>query len=251
MYKIATITATYNRQNRITRCLDSIWNQSRRPDHMIVIDDASTDDTDLVVNKWGEDTIGETKKDSNFPNIWTIGPLVYCKLETNGGPSKARNEGLSIAKGVGANLIQIADSDDILLEDKIKLGEEVMQLHPQIGLVYSDYIVVQDNKEKINLCHTYSRQILEHECIISNNSMIRMEIIEKVGAYDCQLGGAEDWDLWLRITEMCLAYRIPKFLYKYYLDGDNITLTTDPQQFNKWRQIVAWKLKNRTNSGTR
>lgn len=88
------IIPTYNRGYCIENTLQSIFNQSFTDYEIIVIDDASSDNTSEIIKRY-----------SNLPNF------KYIKLETNGGVNIARNTGIKNAKG---NWIILLDSDDRL-----------------------------------------------------------------------------------------------------------------------------------------
>ena len=94
-YKLSIIIPTFNRENKIINALDSI---PRRSDiEVIVIDDASTDNTVKILKEY---------KGLN---------LKIIQLTQNGGPGKARNFGLDIMQGEWFTFL---DSDDCLVTDE-------------------------------------------------------------------------------------------------------------------------------------
>ena len=94
-YKLSIIIPTFNRENKIINALDSI---PRRSDiEVIVIDDASTDNTVKILKEY---------KGLN---------LKIIQLTKNGGPGKARNFGLDIMQGEWFTFL---DSDDCLVTDE-------------------------------------------------------------------------------------------------------------------------------------
>lgn len=97
--KISVVIPAHNREKYIKRCLDSIINQSYAPYEIIVVDDASTDNTIQVVERYS----------------CPIVRLIKCKI--NGGAQKARNIGIKEAKG---DWIAFLDSDDEWLPDKLE-----------------------------------------------------------------------------------------------------------------------------------
>lgn len=89
------ITPTYNRENTLHRVYDSLKNQIFKEFHWLIIDDASTDDTELLVNGWIEESI-DLK-------------ISYYKLGENKGKPFALNYGLNFCE---EPITIIADSDD-------------------------------------------------------------------------------------------------------------------------------------------
>lgn len=102
------ITPTYNREDTLYRVYDSLKKQTIDEFHWVIVDDASTDETEVLVNSW--------IMDSNTISI------SYYKLEANKGKPFALNYGLQFCK---EQITIIADSDDSFvantLEDLKKL----------------------------------------------------------------------------------------------------------------------------------
>lgn len=90
---VSIIVATYNRKHLIERCLQSLLTQTYSALDIIVVDDGSTDGTETL--------FGETH-DSR---------IRYIRFEDNGGASRARNRGITEARG---EYILVWDSDDVL-----------------------------------------------------------------------------------------------------------------------------------------
>ncbi|HWM15957.1 MAG TPA: glycosyltransferase [Microbacterium sp.] len=93
----ATITiVTYNRSGLLTRLLESITVMDPKPGHVVIIDNASVDDTTELVESF-RDRLG-TK-------------LVYRRLETNTGGSGGFSEGMRVAYELGSTWIWLMDDD--------------------------------------------------------------------------------------------------------------------------------------------
>ena len=92
MELITIIIPVYNTGTLLSRCLDSIKNQTYSNLEILIIDDGSTDDSAQICAEY-------CKHDNRFRYIY----------QENAGVSKARNNGLSIARG---NYINFCDSDD-------------------------------------------------------------------------------------------------------------------------------------------
>lgn len=232
---VATLTATFNRESTVERCFQSILNQTFKPLLIVFVDDGSTDGTVAKLEN--------IQKDSPIP-------VEIISYATNAGPSFARNIGLdritAVAAEKGISFVQIVDSDDELLPNKIAESVAAFGYDPNISIVYSDFYEVRDGKESYASRPPYSRQELERDCIISNNSMISLEALGSL-RYDNKLRVAEDWDLWLRLTEGYSAYGVPLPLYRYHLSGDNTSETTDAKVYNASRTYVIKKMLARKN----
>ncbi len=91
--KISVIIPVYNVYNFISKCLDSIINQTLKDIEIIVVNDGSPDDSQKIIDKY-------VKK---YPK------LIKSFKKENGGQGSARNLGLSYASG---EYISFIDSDD-------------------------------------------------------------------------------------------------------------------------------------------
>src|SRR3546814_1678710 len=94
MADVSVIVATYRRPHLIGRALDSIARQTMPPREIVVVDDASGDDTGDVVAAW-----------SRHAGV----PVTFIEAEVNGGAGRARNLGMMAAS---SPLIAFLDSDD-------------------------------------------------------------------------------------------------------------------------------------------
>ncbi|MBU4466266.1 MAG: glycosyltransferase, partial [Actinobacteria bacterium] len=99
----ATIAVvTYNRSNLLTRLLESVIAMDPKPGHVVIIDNASTDDTTAVVESY-RDRLGTE--------------LVYRRLETNTGGSGGFSEGMRTAYDLGSTWIWLMDDDVEVISD--------------------------------------------------------------------------------------------------------------------------------------
>lgn len=99
---IAVVVATYRRAHLIGRALDSIAAQTRPPREIVVVDDASGDDTAAVVAAWARAHAA---------------PVTFIAAETNGGAGVTRNLGMA---ATSSPLIGFLDSDDEYLPDALE-----------------------------------------------------------------------------------------------------------------------------------
>ena len=105
----ATIAiVTYNRSGLLTKLLESITAMDPKPGHVVIVDNASTDDTTAVVESF-RDRLGAE--------------LVYRRLDENTGGSGGFSEGMRIAYELGSTWIWLMDDDVEVLPDGLaKMG---------------------------------------------------------------------------------------------------------------------------------
>ena len=107
LISVSVIIAVYNDGKNISRCLDSLINQTLKNIQILCVNDASTDNTLEILNKYAE-------KDSR---------IVIINNAINGGiPSKARNKALEYVEG---QYIALIDSDDYVSKDYLEQAYEI------------------------------------------------------------------------------------------------------------------------------
>jgi glycosyltransferase involved in cell wall biosynthesis len=126
--KISVFTPTYNRAPLLKRVYDSLIVQNNTSFEWVIVDDGSTDDTEVVV--------------ANFMAEKKI-PIIYFKQE-NKGKHFAINQGVKLAKG---DYFLILDSDDALAADAINQISENINLiveTPNVGGIVGRKIYFND-----------------------------------------------------------------------------------------------------------
>ena len=190
MKKVTIVIPVYNVEDYIKRCLESIKKQTFKDYEVIVVDDAGEDDTEEQLLKLAD------------------GRIRYIKLNENGGPSKARNVGVSAAKG---DVIAFHDSDDICHSNRLSIQYKYLKEHPEFNMVYSRYNMLLD-KKLIGIHPTINTDLstLEGDIyyyLLQENSvrcptiMMYKSVFESVGSFDEKLRCVEDWDLVVRIAK--------------------------------------------------
>lgn len=116
--KISVIIPTYNREKLVAEAIESVLNQTRTIDEIIVVDDGSTDETVSVLSVYGD-------------------RIIFVKQE-NAGVNAARNCALDIATG---SYIALLDSDDVWLPYKTALEMAALEAYPDTGFVFSDFFI--------------------------------------------------------------------------------------------------------------
>lgn len=112
---VSVILPVYNRSASLEDSMRSVLNQSYRDLELIVVDDASTEDLQPIV-----DGVGDSR-------------VRYIRREKNGGASAARNTGLAASEG---RYIAFQDSDDLWLPGKLQMQMDLLEsASPEVGAV--------------------------------------------------------------------------------------------------------------------
>ena len=163
--KVSVIVPIYNSSLYLSKCLESIVNQTYKNIEIILINDGSTDNSEEVINLYL----------NRFNNI------IYLK-DTNHGQGHARNIGLSYATG---DLITFIDSDDYVDTSMIEklvnnLGDsdvsvcDITKIDSNRQIYFKNYLPYGDDQISFMLSHPgpvakiYRKKLLENHRFVEN-----------------------------------------------------------------------------------
>lgn len=197
---VSIITPMFNSEKFISETIQSVQQQTYTNWEMILVDDCSTDQTRLLVEKF-------SKNDNR---------IKLHQLKTNSGPAKARNKGIEIAYG---KYLTFLDADDLWFPDFIE--NSILHINTSgIHFVFSSY---RRSDEKLNFIYsdfivpkkvTYT-DILKTNSISCLTAFIDIEILGKKSMPD--IYKRQDMGLWLQyLKEIPFAQGIqePKAIYR-------------------------------------
>jgi glycosyltransferase involved in cell wall biosynthesis len=225
---VSVIIPTYNRASVIARAVNSVLNQTYSNLECIVIDDASSDNTEDVIRNITDDR------------------LVYIKHDTNTNASSARNTGLKTANG---EYIAFQDSDDEWLTSKLEKQLNLIEsLPPEYGMVYC----WQDYYDGNNLIHTHhmTNSGMLFPSILTRimtggaqTLLFKKEILVKVGLFDERILNGDDQDFIRRVAKHCYISYVPEVLAKVYINHNSETRLSDNKiKKNNFDLILSYNL---------
>ena len=201
--KVSVIIPTYNREHLISRSIESVLNQTYKDFEVIIVDDASTDNTGELITKM-------------YPDV------IYIKHDINRGAAAARNTGLNVVRG---KYIAFHDSDDEWLPEKLEKQMVIFEKFPEVGIVYTDMLRISEdgrmdywNAPPVTGHGLVNEKTLDYkvEGIGIQSSAIKKECIEYVGHFDEKLPRFIDLELFIRLSKYFDFYHIREPLVKYY-----------------------------------
>jgi glycosyltransferase involved in cell wall biosynthesis len=235
--KVSVIIPAYNAISYVMDAINSVRFQEYTPIEILLIDDGSIDGTaDLVCSQ---------------------APEVQIIRQQNAGVAAARNTGLRAANG---ELICFLDADDGWFPGKIDAQVNYLRQHPSVGLVYHHWLVWQPKPNKTNCspapsyAHTNLPQIdplksgwiypqLLLDCIVHTSTvMLRRKIIQQVGEFDESLINGEDYNYWLRVSQLCEIHKLSG-VYSFYRAVPN-SLSNRPKSTHYEYLVVERALKD-------
>jgi glycosyltransferase involved in cell wall biosynthesis len=127
---LSVVVCTYNGEKYVQQQLESILNQTIRPDEIIVSDDGSSDNTVALV------------REALAPAHSTGIAVTILTRDTPLGVAGNFSEALAQAQG---DLIALSDQDDVWSPEKLEVLTEVFSHHPDVVLVHSDATLINSS----------------------------------------------------------------------------------------------------------
>jgi glycosyltransferase involved in cell wall biosynthesis len=123
--------ATYNGEKFISEQIESILNQTLKPDEIVISDDASTDQTLKILLEYQK----------QYPNL-----IKVISNKNNAGFVKNFERALLNVTG---DFIALSDQDDVWVPEKLQEEYNILEKNPNVGLVFSDLELVDEHLNKI------------------------------------------------------------------------------------------------------
>lgn len=198
--EVTVLMPVFNAGEYLHEAIESILQQTFTDFELIVVNDASTDGSDRIVDSYRD------------PRI------IRITNERNLGASESRNRGIRIAKGT---YITPMDADDV--SDRRRLESQISFLkgNPDIALVATWGTVIAQNGDLIKQVKIPQNPFLLRWRLLLNNQLIHSSvmvpsrILRNLGGYNKSFESAEDYELCSRIILDNPIAVIPDFLVKW------------------------------------
>jgi glycosyltransferase involved in cell wall biosynthesis len=190
--------------------LKSIWDdQTLKPSEIVIVKDGSlTDDLESVLSEFSNDK-----------------PVKFIINEQNMGLSFSLNRGLKVCS---YNIVARMDTDDICFPDRFEKQIQFLNEHPDIDILGSFAIKIDEKGEKNNLMKVPIDNKLIHKYIWTNpfihpSVIFRKDKILFSGGYNPDSGiRMDDYELWFRCAKNKLAFAnlsFPLLYYRFFADS--------------------------------
>ena len=257
--KVAIVISNYNYGPYVIDAINSAISQDYVGDvRAYILDDGSSDDS---WDKISAITDPVSVENVEFPHYQ--GPLehrqrnnVYAYRTTNSGASTARNVAIWQA-WEWADVFGILDADDLYHANKVSVLLSKLMEHDEIGVAYGDYNIHRtfghNDYTKYESKLAYDRNVLLRHCMRHSGSFIKKQylaqaILPNQEIFDSRLHGpggegfigcVEDYDLWLRLSKLCMMTHVPEALSTVRETGQNQSMKMTTEIFDQHAPILA------------
>lgn len=202
---VSVYITSYNYGKFLPQAIESVLAQKFSDWELILIDDGSTDNSWDVIEQY-----------SSHPKIRTMRQDKKGLLTTS-------NIALRLSQG---KYIMRLDADDYLDENALLVLSNILDTNPKIGLVYSDYYLVDEDGEIQEVVRRkkigQDAELLDLPAL-GACTMIRKECLLEVGGYSEEFKCQDGYELWLKFIESYNPYNVNVPLFYYRQHSENLT----------------------------
>jgi glycosyltransferase involved in cell wall biosynthesis len=228
MPRVSVIIPSYNHEKYVAEAIQSVLDQTYQDFEIVITDDGSSDNTVEVIKSFTD------------PRI-----RLFC-LPKNRGACVAANHCIKESKG---EFIALLNSDDVFVPEKLEKQVNFLDLHFDIGAVfsYAQFIddesnvfsqdkniyyqnFIQSNKNRFEWLNYF---FFNGNCLCHPSILIRKECYGAVGRYDQRLAQLPDLEFWIRLCQKYEIFIIPEKLVKFRLRNNEANVSGNKPEMRK------------------
>lgn len=213
---VSVIMSVYNGAGYLSEAVESILGQSYRALEFIIIDDHSTDATPVLLESY-----------------WRSDPRVRIfRNSANKGLTKSLNTALNLSRG---HFIARQDADDFSHPDRISRQMERLSADPGLALLGTGALLVNGTGESVKALRVNTGERLKsglprNNQFIHGSILMRRDAVESAGGYREEFRYAQDYDLFLRLSENYNVDNLDDPLYYSRLIDGSISFSRAGEQ---------------------
>jgi glycosyltransferase involved in cell wall biosynthesis len=229
----SVIIPTYRRPRELAEAVGSVLGQSGATIEIIVVDDSPEGSAREVV---------EAIRDARVTFLKNTSP-------TGGIPSAVRNLGWPRAKG---NFVHFLDDDDIVPDGHYRAVKDAFSAHPQVGMVFGraepfgncpiaqlehEQLYFADAAQRSLSCQRFGsklafvgRMLFGDALLVCSASVVRREILERLGGYDPGIRLMEDADFHVRAMREFGVYFMNRVAVRYRIGNPSLMHSPNPDE---------------------
>jgi len=218
---VTIVTPSYNQAQFIEETILSVVNQDYPRIEFLVIDGASTDGSQKIIQEYDEE-------------------ISWWVSEKDSGQSEAVNKGFARSSG---EIVGWLNSDDIYLKDAIRKAVDAFIANPGVGTVYGNMLSIDENTRVFNTIEYDTWQledIMQFRIIGQPAAFVRKEVLERAGYLDPSYHLLLDQHFWVRIAAEGKMLHIDEYLAgaRHHSSAKNVSQS--PHYHKEVARVVEW-----------
>lgn len=213
---ISVLMPAYNSEAFVGEAVASILAQTFTDFELLVIDDGSTDSTRDVLEAIRDPRLRLVSNPHNMGLIRTL------------------NRGLELATG---HYVARMDADDVSAPERLERQVEFLESHPDVDVLGTMVNLINEDGKQFGAIRGYPtdpkaihRFLLRECCLIHPSVMFRKNVVLAAGGYLPAARHAEDYDLWLRLSDHHEIANLAEQLVSYRMHRNQVSIKNLPTQ---------------------
>lgn len=206
---VSIVTPSFNQARFLEDTIQSVLGQSYPRLEYIIVDGGSSDGSLEIIQRYAH-------------------RLAWWVSEADQGQTDAINKGFARASG---EILAWLNSDDVYLPGAVAEAVEVLQSHPEAGMVYGDADLIDENGLAIGQFPArqtdYARLRRGYVHIPQQAAFFRASLWNRVGPLDPTFYFAMDYDLWVRLAKLAPLLYHPRRWASFRLHGGGKSVIAD------------------------
>lgn len=226
--EVYVVIPLHNKEEYIEETLSSIANQTYKNIRVVVIDDASTDNSFEVAEIY----ISSLSLDLRDK-------FSLIRYDSNQGVSYIRNKGLALC----TDIISFCDADDVWDEQLVEKSVNTFIKYPYVDCVYSRVLhkrkeIIEKDKSKICNGNVFNDSTKFNFLTCGSNLFIRREVLENNDIeFDLSFNGVEDWDFLIQLSKVAIFKCTKEYLVTYRRLEDSLS-SNNKEQVDQGKTIL-------------
>lgn len=232
---ISVLMPAYNCEAYVLEAVSSILSQSFADFELLAIDDGSTDSTRRLLESVHDPRLRLVSNDHNIGLIDTL------------------NRGLELASG---RYVARMDADDISAPERLEKQVQFLDAHPDVHVLGTMVNLINEQGKVFGAIAGYPkdadeihRYLLRECCLIHPSVMFRKDAVLAVDGYSASARHAEDYDLWLRLSDHHKIANLPDKLVSYRMHRNQVSIRNLATQHQVAQHCRMEALKRRSTLG--
>lgn len=223
--RVTVLLPVFNGERYLRQAIASILGQTWRDLELLVIDDGSSDASATLAASYADARVRLHRHPSNQGLLATL------------------NEGLDLARG---EYVARMDADDVAHRDRLARQVRYLDAHPEVAVLGTGVRNFgESTRSWTSKCDPSAirARLLFESALTHSSVMLRLDTLRRHGLhYDPAYPHAEDWALWVAITEHSAAASLPGRLQYYRTHAGQVSKTFLREQLRSIRRLQAYQL---------
>lgn len=233
---VSVVMGYYNHGKYLPFCLNSIFNQGIKNIEVILVNDASTDNSLEIAKKFAN-------KDKR---------IIVLENKQNRGCAKSTERAMKYARG---KYISLTSADDGMLPGNLKEKIKLLEENPDVGFVFSEVRIISQNGEKI-MDSNYRKKksyigredyedFIKYGTFIHTGTIVaRKEVFKSVNYYNSKFSQAGEWYTQLKLVKNYKSAYLAKPLMFFRLHDSNLSNSFNLNRSEREFKEIINKLLN-------